>query len=149
MWSIEEIRATDMVKLHDLPMFCAGKKGVVLNIEDLNAVECISYASGLFSAAGVYHERENYMNVLYLEADKEHVQAVARILDDLDVNYSVHDGRLDVDNDADNLIRFHRHILPLDDMSKLVIASPYHMEGVRYEKKKHVVGCRRATASVT
>jgi len=149
MWSLDEIRATDMVRLHSLEMFCAGKKGMKLDVEKLNAVECVSYVSGLFSASGVYDERENYMNVLYLVASEEHIRAVGRVLDDLRVKYTATEERLDVDNEADNLIRFHRHILPLDDMAKLIIASPYHMEAVRYEKKRRDEAGRRVTASVS
>ena len=149
MWTLEELRAVNLVKCHDIRHYFAGKVGKLLELEGLNAVECISYISGLFATAGVYNEKVEHMRVLHIKMDPEKRKFVGSVLKNLNVEFTVTGDRLDVGNSSENLIRFHRYILPLDDMGKLTIASPYHMEAVRYERtKRSAPSRRRSTTSV-
>jgi len=147
MWSSEELTSVNLVKSHDIKYYYFGKKGKTVQLEALNANECISYVSGLFAAAGVYHEQVDFMRVLYITMEADKRALVARVLRELGVTYTETGDRMNIDNDTDNLIRFHRFILPLDDMSKLIIASPYHMDAVRYERTKRLARSRRAVVS--
>lgn len=149
MWSKDELRAVNLVKSHDIKHYFYGKRGADVNIDELNANECISYISGVFSMAGVYDQKVDFMRVLYIDINSEKREVVCSVLRQLDVSFTENGDRVDIDNDADNLIRFHRYILPLDNMAKLVIASPYHMEAVRYEKTKRRPSARRPVASVS
>lgn len=149
MWSKDELRSVNLVKAHDIKHYFYGKKGADVNFDELNANECISYISGIFSMAGVYDQEVDFMRVLYIVINSEKRKLVCSVLRQLDVLFKESGDRVDIDNDADNLIRFHRYILPLDNMAKLVIASPYHMEAVRYEQTRRRASLRRSVASAS